>query len=201
MGLFKKLFSSNNNSDKFSENVDVNNDSKYYKFFVSSLGPRVFEVHSRKYFICCAFCVNLQKSNCHEFCYSCSKGIYKECSSMFPLSFSFVGYNYDKIEDESPNPWIFQTPCTAFERLPENKYFRNFIVSDNSITIGNFEALEGVFLGLCRGKKPCHICASVDIFNNCSKSERLSENMVCKKILNEISLKYNSIMGMIKFVD
>ncbi|MEN8908207.1 MAG: hypothetical protein ABF289_19810 [Clostridiales bacterium] len=203
MDFLKRIFSSNNSNGRTTGRLDINNDTQYYKFFISTIGPRIFEVHSHKYFVCCAFCVNLNKSNCHDYCYSCSKKVYNECSSILPESFSFVGYHYNRVDDDDFIPWIFRTPCTAFERLTQGKYFKNFIASDNSITIGNFEALEGIFMGLCRGKKPCQICPSVNqnIFNNCSQEERLIENVPCNKLLHEIAIKYRSIMGMVKYVD
>jgi hypothetical protein len=203
MDFFKRIFSSNNPQGRNTGRLDINNDTQYYKFFLNTIGPRIFEIHSSQYFVCCAFCTKLLKSNCHEYCYSCSKNVYGECSSILPESFSFVGYNYNRVDSEDFVPWIFKTPCTAFVKLPQSKYFKNFIVSDNSITIGNFEALEGVFMGLCRGKRPCHICASVnnEVFSNCSQQERIIENVPCNKFLNQISLKYKAIMGMIKYVD
>jgi hypothetical protein len=131
----------------------------------------------------------------------CNKKVYPSCGSVLPESFSIGGLYYNRKNAED-RPWIFSTPCTSFESFNEGKYFKNFIVPDNQITIANLEALEGLFLGFCRGRRPCHICASINInlYNSCPHQER-SELRPCGRFVNEISVKYRSIMGMVKYVD
>lgn len=203
MWFFKKRSPKENFNQDDNEytNSIINDDSKYFKYFHSVIGPEIYHRQSRTYFVCCAFCTQLHKSNCHDFCFSCSKRVYPSCGSVLPESFSIGGLYYSKNNSED-RPWIFCTPCTNFESLNESKYFRNFVVPDNQITIANLEALEGLFLGFSRGKRPCHICASINInlYNSCPHNVR-SELSPCHKFVYEIQQKYKAITGMVKYVD
>ena len=190
---------------KVETNFDVGffyDDSKYKKYFDQKIGPHISQMHHNNYFTSCAFCTHLQKSSCHEFCFSCSKKTYTECSLLLPGTFSFTDHYFDSAGNDL-TPWVFKTPCTNFECLNSKRYFKHFISSEQSITVANFEALEGIFLGISRGKRPCHICASVNIgiFNKCSESDKIETNKSCPRIIDEISKKYQAIQGMIKYVD
>ncbi|MCX7843512.1 MAG: hypothetical protein N2489_10670 [Clostridia bacterium] len=180
----------------------ISDDRAYINHFNKAIGPQVYHQHLDENFICCAFCIHLQKSSCHEYCFSCGKNIYDQCSTLLPGTFSFIGSHFDALENHNA-PWIFKTPCTAFERLSEKKYYRNFNSYAQSITVANYEALEGIFTGISRGKSPCHICASVniDIYNNCVKGEKNSENEYCSEIIEQIADKYKAIIGMVKYVE
>lgn len=187
--------------DKLSEELNLFfDDIKYKKHFQSNLGPMIYNFHVNGNLICCAFCSSLKRSECHEFCFKCSKGIYEECSPLLPGTFSFSS-NYIDPFGEEVMPWIFKTPCTGFERIVGNNYFRNFISSNKSITMANFEVLEGLFTGISRDKKPCHICASVslEIYKDCTEQEK--ESVACSKVSQFITDKYKVISGMIKFVE
>jgi len=132
------------------------------------------------------------------------KNTYKECSTLLPGIFSFHDSYFDAIENEF-TPWIFRTPCTSFERLEKSRYFKNFTSNDQSITIANYESLEGIFLGISRGKKPCHICAAVsmDILKECKKCEKEkeseNENTPCSKVIEEISSRYSTVFGIVRY--
>jgi len=175
-------------------------DKQYRKYFEKNAGHRIYTTHLNSYRVCCSFCRNLKKSQCHEYCFSCSKGTYNECSPLLPGTFSFSGAYFDSVEKEYV-PWIFKTPCAGFERLNHKKYYRNFVSLKQSVTVANYEVLEGLFTGICREKRPCHICASVNIsiFNKCAGVEKNIKNRPCDKIIDEIAKKYRSVSGLIKY--
>lgn len=177
-----------------------NNDRKYKKYFISHTGRELYTLHIQSNFICCAFCCHLTRSSCHNYCFSCKKNCYGECGPLLPGSFPFTGENIEKVEVEKI-PWVFKIPCTSFERLRSHNYFRNFNSFSPTIAVTNFEVIEGIFTGLSRGKKPCHLCASVDleIFNNCSNSSKAHGDEACSHVLDEISNKYNTLWGMVKY--
>ena len=160
----------------------------------------IYNFHINSNLICCAFCSNMMRSECHEFCFKCSKGVYAGCSPLLPGTFSFNS-GYTDSSDEEVMPWIFKTPCTGFERIVGKNYFRNFTSSDKSIAIANYEVLEGLFTGASRGKKPCHVCASVsmDIYKECSEQEKNCQ--ACSKVSKYISDKYEVISGIIKCIE
>lgn len=180
----------------------ISEDKAYIRHFAELLCPEIYKQHLDNNFICCAFCNHLEKSSCHKYCFKCHKGTYDECGALLPGTFTFIGNHFEAMETKN-TPWIFKTPCTAFERLNKKKYFKNFISKNQSITVANYEALEGIFAGLSRGKCPCHICASVniDIYNNCSSADKNAENIYCHQIIEQISAKYQTIAGMIKYVE
>lgn len=188
---------------KFSQKADfILDDKKYKKYFECILGPKIYLLHLNENYICCNFCSHLKKSTCHDFCFVCSKGTYNECSNLLPGTFSFAGSYFDSLENNC-TPWIFKTPCTSFERLDCRKYFKNFVHPNKLITVANYESLEGLFLGICRGKRPCHICASVnmEIFAKCSQDERTAKNTPCYRIIDELSAKYQAALNMIMYFD
>jgi len=180
----------------------LSEDSSYIRYFKSCISPLLYQSHVNDYFICCAFCSNLYRTLCHNYCFSCLKKTHKKCSPLLPGTYTFGDSNFDTMENDFV-PWIFKTPCTDFERLPEGKYFRNFNSLIPSITVANYEALEGIYIGISHGSRPCHICAAVNIniFNKCSKDETEIEKKPCDKILKEISEIFNTSAGMIKYVD
>lgn len=174
-------------------------DTEYKKEFENSIGPEIYRLHLGEYFICCAFCSHLVKSSCHEYCFKCSRRAYAECSYLLPGTFSFAASN-----TESPGnlPWIFKTPCSEFERLNDKKYFKHFTSLSQEVTVSNYEVLEGIFTGLSRGKKPCHVCASVnmDICSKCSDQAHDSDDHNCNRIIEEIASRYRAIPGIIKYI-
>ena len=177
-------------------------DKSYLKHFESVIGPEIYLKHAADFSVFCVFCSHLQRSSCHEYCFSCTKGTYKECSLLLPGTFSFTDSYFDALDEEFM-PWIFKTPCTHFERLMPDKYFRNFLSVDHSITIACYEALEGIFFGISRGKRPCHICASVclDIYNICTQTGKTTEDSPCDRIIAEISSQYRASSEMVRYED
>ncbi len=201
----KLLFFNKKHQKELSGNVSthsslLSDDNKYRRHFLTYIGPEIYKKHLNTYFICCSFCSNLTKSSCHKYCFSCSKKVYDDCSLLLPGTYEHV---CDRIDNngEGIAPWIFRTPCTDFERLNGKSYFKHFTSGRQPVAISNYEALEGIFLGMIRGKRPCHICASVklDIYNNCISREKLKEESPCEMILNEIAARYSAILGMIKY--
>ena len=186
----------------FSRFKFVSEDKAYIRHFDADISPGIYKGHLDGCFVCCAFCQHLQKSSCHEYCFTCLKRTYMECSTLLPGIFSFVGSHFDAMES-THTPWIFKTPCTAFERLSKKKYFKNFNSNSQSITVANYEALEGIFTGISRGKSPCHICASVNIgiYNDCVRSDKNAEYRYCKEIIDQIRARYRVISGMIKYME
>jgi len=174
-------------------------DENYKKSFENKIGLTFYRLHIVSNYVSCAFCSNLIKSGCHNYCFTCHKGIYKNCSNLLPGTFSFVNDFYDSL-DNNIKPWLFKTPCTYFERSFKSEYYKNFTSNESSITTANFEALEGLFAGTNNGKRPCHICASVnmDIYKQCSKEEKVSVNSPCVEIMQNMIIEYKYIPGIIK---
>jgi len=173
-------------------------DINYKTHFEHNLSNKIYRLHLSEYFVCCAFCNHLSKAPCHEYCFSCGRQTYIECSPLLPGIFSFLDTYFYTLE-KGCIPWIFKTPCTFFESLDIRNYFRNFVSVSTSVTIANYETLEGLFLGVSREKKPCHICASVniEIYKACARDGKNAGNTPCGEIINKIADKYNAIPGMI----
>lgn len=165
-------------------------DKKYIKDFVELIGPEIQSKHQKFNLYYCAFCSNLEKSICHENCFSCSKKVFSECGLLIPGIFPFMT-NYQDSEGNDILPWTLIPCCKNFNQLDKHQYFKNFRADKQSITVAFYETLEGLYLGISRGKKPCHICASVkiDIYNSCYKSGVSDDNKPCTRILDNI-IKY-----------
>ena len=182
--------------------VFISDDKAYIRCFESSIGPDIYKKHLDEYFVCCAFCRHLQKSICHDNCFTCRLKSYHECSALLPGVFSFMENHFSAAENNIA-PWIFRTPCTRFERLDRKQYYKNFSCFSQTVTVSYYEALEGIFTGMTRGKSPCHICASVNmgIYNGCRQEEKNAENKRCSKITEQIALRYRGLVGMVKYVE
>lgn len=197
IGILKNIYSLNKqnfNSKAFFYDMGIiSDDSIYKKHFKNTTAPKIYKKHMSSNFISCVFCSHLCRSYCHDCCFTCSRMAYTDCSSLLPGVFTFYDKYFNSYKDDFL-PWIYRTPCINFERLDEDKYFKNFISPSQNITITNFEVLEGIFLGISNGKKPCHICASVDIetYNRCVESENTAENKPCNKVIKEITAKYQA---------
>jgi len=180
----------------------ISDDARYKRCFISKTGHKLYQVHATINFTCCAFCSHLRKSSCHEYCFSCSKNVYEGCSLILPGIFPFTG-SYADIKENSSLPWIFQTPCMGFQRLDGHNYYRNFNDLHLSITVTNYEIIEGIFTGLSNGKRPCHVCAAVniEICKKCSDMEKNLQNIPCHRILDEISAKYRVMHGIVKHIE
>jgi hypothetical protein len=180
----------------------ISYDSIYKKTFINVIGSEIYKQHIKSNLTFCAFCSHLTQSSCHVYCFKCKKNIYEECSSLLPGTFSFTDSYFDSIGDDFL-PWLYKTPCTEFERLSPGNYYKHFNSTIKANTVANYEVLEGIFTGISRSQRPCHICASVDIdiLNRCPESERQAKDIPCKKIINEISNKYNVIHGMVKYIE
>lgn len=174
----------------------------YKRNFQRHTAPLIYQAHINENYVSCVFCLHLSRSQCHDYCFSCSKGVYRQCSPLLPGTFHFSDSYFDTMGRKSM-PWFFKTPCTRFERLKNSRYFKHFLSKDISITAANLETLEGLFTGMSRGKRPCHICASVnlDIFNSCSKAEKEIDQKPCKRITGEIASIYRASSGMTIYAD
>ncbi len=200
MNFLKNLRIPFNKSLSSEEMSDLFDDSKYRKFFKEITGPEIYSKHISSGLVCCAFCSSLAQSHCHKFCFKCKKKVYTSCSPLLPGTFDYDS-SYLNNSGTEATPWLYKTPCTGFERLVDTNYFRNFSTFSSSITVANFEVLEGIFMGITRNKRPCHICASVnmDIYTNCNEKD--VENIPCKKILQEIAKKYDALIDMVKYIE
>jgi hypothetical protein len=182
--------------------VGVNfDDANYKKYFENTIGPSICQTQPNGYFISCAFCSKLEKSSCHDYCFRCSNGTYKTCSILIPGTYPFTDSYLNLIEEEL-TPWIFKTPCMDFERLDNQKYFKNFVSNELSATVACYETLEGLFTGLIREKKPCHLCASVhiDIYNTCSQENLMQEDKPCTKIIHAMAKNYHTNLASMRQV-
>lgn len=177
-------------------------DASYRRLFKACIYPKIYHKHAAANFTCCVFCTHLKKYHCHDFCFTCSKGTYKDCSHLLPGIFPYKDSYFDAVE-EKYMPWIFRTPCTRFERLEYKRYFKHFSSFTLSARSANYEVLEGIFLGISQGRRPCHICASVnlDIYKKCSDEDMHVNKFPCDKIVSEISEKHMATKGMIRYME
>jgi len=171
----------------------LSDDIFYRMEFENTIKNFIYRKHVDASFMCCVFCIYLFRSPCHRFCFSCAKKTYNGCNQLLPGAFSFTDSYFGLTENEL-KPWAFKVPCKFFERLELRDYLRNFISLDNSATTANYEVLEGIFTGLSRGKRPCHICACVNkqIYNNCFRNAHTLNDTPCENIYNKISAEYRS---------
>ena len=183
--------------DKMMDNLYE--EGHYKKNFESSTGLKFYRSHIAGNFISCAFCSNLMKAACHNYCFKCRRGIYDDCNTLLPGTFSFIS-NLRDSSDNNTKPWLFKTPCTFFERAMKSQYYRNFISNETSVTAENFETLEGLFAGIVNGNRPCHICAAVNmqIYKRCRIEERTDICSPCDRIMKELTAEYKSMPGIIK---
>lgn len=179
----------------------VSDDNIYIRYFENKIASKLHRMHLKSDYISCIFCRHLSRSNCHEYCFICTKNTYTECSCLLPGTLSFND-SYFSVSGHKIIPWIFRTPCTYFERLDENKYFKNFVSRNSFITAENFEVLEGLFTGFTHRKRPCHICASVNIniYNKCAKNGEIIKHKPCPSILEAISSEYRVATGMVRYM-
>ena len=168
---------------------ETESDFIYKCHFMLHTAPKIFEAHVSCPKNFCTFCNNLLKSSSHKFCFKCIKKTYSGSTHLLPGTFSFTGSYYDSAGG-SCTPWLLRAPCQYFERLELKNYFRNFIFPGSPATIELLEAAEGIFTGMSRGKRPCHICAStgIEIYNHCFKAQINSLSLPCTEILDKISL-------------
>jgi hypothetical protein len=180
----------------------LDHDPGYRYYFRTWLAPRLLYGHLHGNYISCVFCAHLTQGLCHPYCFKCTRRSYWECSPLIPGTFSFTGAPAE-IPEKQQVPWMFKTPCTAFERLTREEYFRNFRRLSPSITTANLEVLEGLMTGISRDRKPCHVCASVElnIYNRCTEEGYCSSPGPCSRVLQEIAGSYGAVPGMIKSVD
>jgi hypothetical protein len=198
---FDLLIKRNTRIRSLLNNISLSSEDKIFRnYFENTIAPRIYSLHLNDTFISCIFCSHLYRTYCHEYCFKCSKNTYSSCSVLLPGTYPFCDSYFDTIEHGFA-PWMFKTPCINFDRLSEDEYFKNFISNDPSITTANYEALEGIFIGISSGEKPCHICASVNIkiYDHCMKTREAVENKPCNKIIRKLSKKFGTSFDMIKY--
>lgn len=156
----------------------ISDDSLYRMHFIRKTSAAIYRQHVQSGFSSCIFCKQLAKSGTsHGF--FCTLGTYTEHTCLLPEPFcSLFGA---ESHPSGTIPWIFKTPCSAFSRLYPQHYFRHFKSVSGSQTVSNYEILEGLFLGLVHGKRPCHICVSVNpaIYDMCRSLGAENETSPC----------------------
>lgn len=168
-------------------------DRAYKREFKRRFMHALYQRHTSELEINCAFCENLVRASCHRHCMKCGAGTYIHCSPLLPGMLN----DYDVRTgngSERTVPWYFKETCVNFKRLDERNYFRNFIIPLSSVTIDNFEVLEGLACGLSAGEKPCRVCASVDygIYRSCSSHKDFDKSTPCDRITALMTSKYCS---------
>lgn len=176
-------------------NLLFSEDVAYIRNFEKIARPQIYNSHVEESYKCCAFCTNLACSSIYKNYFFCRKGIYPGYGQILPGIFPFTGSYADKDYIQT-TPWMYKNPCAYFDRLEQDKYFRNFLFANCSITVSYYEVLEGIIYGICRGKRPCHICASVnmDIYDECWKKKLTEEDSPCYKIDRELRAYYSLIL-------
>ncbi len=171
----------------------LSDDIKYIIYFHRSFKPGLYCKHVTAKNTNCLFCCNLIKSEYHRYCLICSKGTYDNCYLPLPD----ILYE-DTISSDSngtlPKPWYFMKTCSSFERLPKKQYFRNLHFLFSSITIHNYEALEGLENGILYGSRPCYICASIDydLYRRCKRQGDYDVSSPCPSMNIKLEYAYDN---------
>lgn len=167
-------------------------DIAYKWSFISKCMPALYERHTRELYSNCIFCSNLVRSDCHKYCLKCSCGTYIHCAPALPTIISESTVHQSTCAEKITRPWFYRETCSKFSRLPKSRYFKNLYSPLSAISIYNYEALEGLEKGLLSGKRPCHICASLDydIYRTCLTQEDFSITSKCTKIFSAVSSFY-----------
>ncbi len=170
----------------------VSEDTIYKWHFIRDYMPELYKRHTSELNANCIFCANLVRSGCHRHCLKCSIGTYIHCSPQLP-GILYYEARHPYIIDRPAVPWYYKETCGSFRRLPQKHYFRNLHVLLSPIHIYNFEVLEGLENGLTSGKKPCHVCASMDygLYRKCSGQEDFDVSTPCRKIISELRAIYH----------
>jgi hypothetical protein len=166
-------------------------DMIYKRMLVRKYIPDLYDRHTIEKYTNCAFCTHLVRSSCQKYCLKCSKGIYIQSSLLLPgiLSCEEKGIPNQSV---TSTPWYFRNTCYYFDRLPAYRYLKNFKVFMSSITIYNYEVLEGLIEGISGNEKPCFVCASTDyeIYKKCCMQGDLDKKTPCSRINSEIASIY-----------
>jgi hypothetical protein len=167
-------------------------DVAYKWSFINKYMPALYEQHTRELYSNCVFCSNLVRSDCHKYCLKCSSGTYIHCAPALPTIISESTVYQNTSTEKIVRPWFYRETCSKFSRLPKSKYFKNLYSPLSAISIYNYEALEGLEQGLLSGKRPCHICASLDyeIYRACLMQEDFNVTSKCTKISSAINSFY-----------
>jgi|LSQX01.1.fsa_nt_gb hypothetical protein len=170
----------------------LSEDIKYRFYFYQSFIPNLYQKHITDCSSNCLFCCHLTKSRYHRSCLICTKGTYDKCYFPFPdvLLEDSTSTNNEGI---LPKPWYFMKTCDSFERLEKNMYYRNLHFPFSSITIRNYETLEGLENGFLSNIRPCYICASVDydLYKRCKRQGDCDICIPCLKIEEMLSDAYD----------
>jgi hypothetical protein len=191
--MFLSKLTMNNLKTFLNNSGIISEDACYEKCFRDVISEQIYNKHISNNYISCAFCYHLTRTSFGSCSYTCSMLTYTDVSSLLPGIYTY----YDKCLDsyqEYFSPWLYRTPCINFKRLDKYNYYRNFLSLRSSITIKNYEILEGLFTGISNGKRPCHLCASVDVhtYNRCLDDEKTSDTKPCSRIISEIFAKYSN---------
>ncbi len=178
-------------------NNPYTSDWSYRKHFLRVIGVRIWYVQLYSGQASCAFCSYLKKAGCHPFCYRCSREVNGGCGLLLPMIIHSQGLPDGSGTEARSVPWVFRGPCGSFKRLPLFNYFKHFNLGSPSERTYAFEVLEGLFTGLTRGKRPCHICASVNIkiYKKCQESSLVYKDIPCSRTRGEISRAYGAVYG------
>ena len=167
-------------------------DRKYIKYFERELRSKIYHMQQSSGKYTCAFCLNLEKSTCHALCFKCNKNYYEGCGSLLPGTYPFMTKTLDANGNEII-PWTLISACGRYENPGKQDYFKNFMYTEQNIKISYYEAMEGIYTGFCRGRRPCHLCAGVnlELYNDCLKDENYDIDKPCSKVIEAITKCYS----------
>lgn len=171
----------------------LSEDIRYKIYFYRSFMPDLYQKHIASSHTNCLFCSNLIKSEYHGYCLICSKGTYDNCCLPLPDILHEDSVSSDNGEILS-KPWYFMKTCSSFVRLPKKQYLKNLRFMFSSITIHNYETLEGLENGILSGSRPCYVCASVDyeMYKRCKRQSDYDIYSPCLNIKRELEYTYES---------
>lgn len=159
--------------------------------FTAHDADTIYTRHIQMNFKSCVFCTGLTVLG-NSCCGICTLGKCKDATFLLPEPFAPSPNVLDS--NRLAIPWIFRTPCESFERIDKKNYFKNFKYRSRKQAIVHYEILQGLFLGICHQKRPCHICASVDkrIYQACLGDRNFCESTPCGRAFARITSAYGS---------
>lgn len=177
----------------------LSDDIRYSIYFHGTFIPELYIKHDADKNANCLFCHHLTKSEYHRYCLICSKGTHDNCYLPLP-DVLYEDLATPDNKESLLKPWYFMKTCSSFERLPKKQYSRNLRFLFSSITIHNYEALEGLEKGILSGIRPCYICASVDydLYRRCKRQGDYDICSPCPIIKRELEHVYENLRSTIR---
>ena len=187
---------------RFLKNTDlISSDIIYRLYYKMIFGSKLYYKNKISSFTSCVFCKKLSYNKItHK--YQCFNNQHTPCSDLLPC----IVPNHDIARArnffyaEEEIPWLFKAPCSNFESLGSDEYFKNFLSLSLNNSIIRLEALEGIMFGNSCGDIPCYLCAGInkELYQKCIHLQKAKDCGRCNFIYNVMYGYYNKNSNVIK---